>query len=200
MTAVEATHALTDWEDRLRGLGARGVAHLRPGLPPEQIDTITAEYGLELPQDARAVWAWHDGEDVSARSPALTPDRELLPLREALDLARTWAQEAIDHGLADDEMLADVIYRAELVPVLGFQHPLVFDCTGTRATTGTTAMWTPDAGLGQTPHLTVVERVRWWHWALDHGAWSITPEGLWAVDLSRYPGARGDLSVKDVLS
>ena len=61
-------------------------------------------------------------------------------------------------------------------------------------------MWTPDAGLGQSPRLTMVERVTWWHWAMDHGAWSITPEGAWSVNVARYPGANGDLSVKDVLS
>ncbi|MBO0898671.1 hypothetical protein J1G42_01690 [Cellulomonas sp. zg-ZUI222] len=197
MSAAEVTHALTAWEQRLRDLGARGVTYLRPGLPLDDIDALAAEHDLRLPEDARAVWAWHDGEDAAARSPALAPYREFPPLRTALELARTWAQDAIDWGLADDEDLADVIFRPQFVPVLGYQHPLVFDC---RTQASTTAMWTPDAGLGQTPHLTMVERVRWWHWALDHGAWSITPQGLWAVDLSRYPGASGDLSVKDVLS
>lgn len=200
MTAAEVTHAVTGWVERLRGLGARGVAHLRPGLTPDEIDAISAEHGLALPEDARAIWAWHDGEDVSARSPALAPSRQFHPLREALNLAHQWAQEAIDAGFADDEAIADIVYRAELVPILGFQHPLVLDCTGTRAAAGTTAIWTPDAGLGETPHLTVVERVTWWHWALDHGAWSITPEGWWVVDLSRYPGTSGDLNLKEVLS
>jgi hypothetical protein len=195
MSATEVTHVLEQWAQRLRDLGARGVSQLRPGLSSDQIDALSAQYDLTLPEDARAIWAWHDGEDTGAQS--LAPYREFPPLREALEYARTCAQNAIDWGAADDEELAAIIYRREFVPFLGYQHPLVFDC---RTPAPTTTMWTPDGGLEETISMTTVERVRWWHWALDHGAWSITADGTWAVDFSRYPGAKGDLSVRDVLS
>ncbi|MCC2307193.1 SMI1/KNR4 family protein [Cellulomonas chengniuliangii] len=200
MPAAEVTQALTDWEQRLRGLGARGMPQLRPGLSAAQIDAISNEFGVQLPEDAVAIWAWHDGEQVAAGSTALAPYREFHPLREALNLSRTWTQDAVARGFAEDEAFAHVIFRAELVPVLGYQLPLVLDCTDPHATSTTTVVWTPDGGLQDMPHLTMVERITWWHWALDHGAWSISPDGAWNVDFTRYPGAGGDLSVKDVLS
>lgn len=194
MSAAEVTQALDHWAQRLRDLGALGIRQLRPGLSSDEIDALSARYGLTLPEDARAIWAWHDGEDTGAQS--LAPYREFPPLRDALESARALAQEAIDRGLADDDDLAAIVYRREFVPFLGYQHPLVFDC---RTPAPTTTMWTPDGGLEPATSMTTVERVRWWHWALDHGAWSITADGLWAIDVAWYPGAAGDLSVKDVL-
>lgn len=63
----EAAHV-----NRLRGLlrrleelwadaGAPIARRLAPGLPPEQIDALTAPLGLRLSIEGRAWWEWHNG-------------------------------------------------------------------------------------------------------------------------------------------
>ena len=34
---------------------------LAPGLTDQQIDTLTAPYGIDLPEEARVWWRWHNG-------------------------------------------------------------------------------------------------------------------------------------------
>jgi len=34
---------------------------MRPGIDPERIRSLELEYGVRLPDDAKAVWLWHDG-------------------------------------------------------------------------------------------------------------------------------------------
>jgi cell wall assembly regulator SMI1 len=42
-------------------LGAPIVDGLRPGLSAEQLDDVAARLDLELPQELRILWTWHDG-------------------------------------------------------------------------------------------------------------------------------------------
>lgn len=45
-------------------LRARGIPvdDLMPGLGDDEIDEITGPVGLELPEEVRAWWRWHDGD------------------------------------------------------------------------------------------------------------------------------------------
>jgi hypothetical protein len=30
----------------------------------------------------------------------------------------------------------------------------------------------------------LTKRIGWWHWALDHGYWLLTPDKKWDIDLT----------------
>lgn len=39
----------------------------------------------------------------------------------------------------------------------------------------------------QSPVVSVVERIRWWRWAVENRAWTLSEEGTWSWDFERYP-------------
>lgn len=202
MTASEVTQALSGWEERLRGLGAPVAARLRPGLTRAQADAIAAEFEVRLSEEAAAIWMWHDGDRAAFAErwmePSLRPFGPFCDLRTSLEKSRELHELLWDDEENEPE-LVEVMFRREWVTIIGSQFPLIIDCTDPEAPTSTTAMFTPDAGIAQTPHLSIVERTGWWHWALDHGAWSIAADGAWSLDLDRYPGQLLDLQHQDVL-
>jgi hypothetical protein len=202
MTAPEVTQALAGWEERLRALGAPGVGHLRPGLTSVQAEAIAAEFGVRLSVDAAAIWMWHDGDRAALSErwgePSIVPTGMFYDLRTSL-------QQSLDlHDLLwdddeDEPELVEVMFRREWVTFIASQHPLVIDCTDPEAPTSITAPFRSDAGITQTPHLSVPDRVRWWHWALDHDAWGVAPDGSWTWDLDRFPGPVLGMEHKEVL-
>lgn len=207
MTAAEVTEALVSWEERLRALGAGVVGHLRPGLSRQQVEDLAGEFGVRLTQDAVAVWMWHDGDchglvQVTA-SPPLIPYRHFWDLRTALEQSRRthellWEEDALEEPV--DHAFVNGMFRKEWVCFLSEQLPTVIDCTDSEVQTSTTAMFMPGFGLGQTTHHTIPERVGWWHWALDTGAWQVTADGGWAVDQTRYPAQVVGMRYRDALA
>ena len=89
MAAAEVTHALVGFEDRLRGLGVPVVDRLRPGLSREEVEQISAEFGVQLSEDAAAFWMWHDGDraryDDDWGVPSLTPFTSFCGLQGSLE-------------------------------------------------------------------------------------------------------------------
>jgi hypothetical protein len=61
MTAAEVTAELERFEHLCRARGALNVEWMRPGIEPERIRSLEADHGVRLPDDAKAVWLWHDG-------------------------------------------------------------------------------------------------------------------------------------------
>lgn len=223
MSAETVTAALVGWEDRLRGLGAVAVDCLRPGLSREQVDALSAEFEGGLPEEAAAIWMWHDGSDHGdAPRPglrSLIPYRFFVPLREAFAQARhlyeiTSTPMGRIGNLRDGPENATV----QLVYPEGIEEPpgqaywyrpwwLVFltgggttfvECANPDHPETFVGLWDPHAEhLGQ---LTLRERVWWWHWALDTGHWSIDDDGLWATDHDKRPEiAFGDIKYRHVL-
>lgn len=62
MSLSESLDALRGYEDFLASRGADVVRRLRPGLNGQRIDDLCQRHNAVLPQDARALWMWHDGD------------------------------------------------------------------------------------------------------------------------------------------
>lgn len=224
MSAASATRALIGWEDRLRSLGAVAADCLRPGLARTEVDALSAEFEGGLPEEAAAIWMWHDGSDHGdAPRPGLrglVPYRFFVPLREAFAQARKLYEMTSEPtgrigNLRDGPENAAVewIYpedRPEPPGQASWYRPwwLVFltgggtafvECADPDNPETFVGVWDPhdDLYVGE---LTVRERVWWWHWALDTGYWWIDDDGLWASDDEKRPEAVfGDIKYRHVL-
>ena len=86
MSTLLSPSLLGAFEARLRADGLRAVDALAPGLTDQQIDALTAPYGIELPEEARVWWRWHNGSDADVADPAwyFLPSRHILSLQYAL--------------------------------------------------------------------------------------------------------------------
>lgn len=62
MSMSESLDALRGYEDFLASRGADVVRRLRPGLNSQRIDDLCQRHNAVLPEDARALWMWHDGD------------------------------------------------------------------------------------------------------------------------------------------
>ena len=203
MATAEVTQALVGFETRLRGLGVPVVDRLRPGLSREQVDVISAEFGVRLSQDAAAFWMWHDGDRENHREdpqvPSLTPFAWFCGLRASLERSAlmhrmTWIDAFDDHQPWGPEW--DAHFRTQYVILLdNGGNPTTMDCTDPSATESPTGVYSAGEGLGATIPLT--ERIGWWHWAIDNGHWLLTPDGQWNIDWTRAPGQLVGHHVRD---
>ncbi len=203
MTVAGVTQALLGFETRLRDLGVPVVDRLRPGLTREQVDEISAEFGVRLSRDAAAFWMWHDGDreryEDDWRVPGLTPFTVFSGLRSwlmrsALEHRSTWTDAFEDPEPWGPEYEGH--FRTQYVILLdNGGNPLTMDCTDPMAQDSPTEIYSPGFGLGRTISLT--ERIGWWHWALDNGFWLLTADKSWDWDLTRAPGQLVGLHVRD---
>lgn len=78
---------LDRFEARVRAVGAQIVDAWAPGLADERIDALLEPMGIELPEEARVWWRWHNGFIASSaqRSREITPARWLMDLETAAD-------------------------------------------------------------------------------------------------------------------
>ena len=83
MTTLLDRDLLDRLEARLRAAGSLIVDAWAPGLTDTQIDDLLQPLGIDLPEEARAWWRWHDGILVEAnpRVTEISPRRPHLPLR-----------------------------------------------------------------------------------------------------------------------
>jgi cell wall assembly regulator SMI1 len=58
---TELSDLLARLEEHWRRVDAPVARAARPGLPPEEIDRLTAEVNIFLPAEARTWFEWHDG-------------------------------------------------------------------------------------------------------------------------------------------
>ncbi len=61
MAHVLSVELLEDLEKRWRDQRAPIAERLQPGLTVDEMETAVAPLGLELPEEAKVWWGWHDG-------------------------------------------------------------------------------------------------------------------------------------------
>ena len=83
---------LDQFDARLRALGAAIVDMWAPGLSDDAIDALVGPIGIELPEEARVWWRWHNGVKAGAprRERCILHERELYSLESALDGCTEW--------------------------------------------------------------------------------------------------------------
>lgn len=168
---------LADFEAALLKAGAAITEVWQPGLSDREIDELTRPLGLDLPDEARAWWRWHNGVE-----PATSPLRfEITPRRPLFDLAMTLegfesSREAILHleGAA-----------ARLQPV--GDHPWIFfDCEGPRDAPVPIYI----GGHGEEQRLvlpSIGEMVLVWIDLIEQGVFTTDTDGLWHMDFDKVP-------------
>lgn len=202
MSAETATEALVGWEDRLRGLGAKAVDDLRPGLTRGQVDALAAELQGGLPEEAAAIWMWHDGSDHGGVPRpglrGLVPYRFFVPLRKAFAQTRHLSEITSELKAFAEPPGQALWYRPWWLVLLTGGGTTFVDCADPESPEAVVGLWDPHGQhLGR---LTLHERVRWWHWALDTGYWWVDDDGLWDSDNDKRPEAVfGDIRKRHVL-
>lgn len=73
---------LAQFESAVRAKGIN-LDTLTPGLTDIEIDRIVEPWGLQLPEEVRTWWRWHNGGPVGT-SVYLLPHRAMLNLKEAI--------------------------------------------------------------------------------------------------------------------
>lgn len=132
--AASDVEAMLDALARIEGWHRRGstttVGALRAGATDAQLDALEAALGCALPEEARALWRWRDGQQGAGDLDPLVWYHGLLPIEHALAEYRTlrtadWAD-----------------WDATWVPVLAFEGEWYFvECGTTRVAASPLLHW-----------------------------------------------------------
>lgn len=117
------TGLLERFDAKLRTLGAPIVDAWAPGLDDEEIDAVLLPLGIDLPEEARVWWRWHDGPRAEAAPIA----RHLFGGREALALR----MEA-DVYASEGETMKEVWGVEKLLSPVTDKPAIYFGCGGRR--------------------------------------------------------------------
>jgi hypothetical protein len=178
---------LDEFEARLRALGAGIVDGWAPGLTDDQIDALVRPIGIDLPEEARVWWRWHNGVQPGSNCETwdIMPDRSLSTLEESLDLyveRRDWARDA---GFPEILLSPDSAF-----PIILFQ------CAGERH--APVPVYVLEDWAAEAPRLalpSIGELVRTWISYIDLGLATTDADGSWRRDRHRYPQEILDLGV-----
>jgi hypothetical protein len=175
MTVADVVAELERFEQLCRAHGAANVEHLREGIDPWRIRSLEVEHGIRLPEDAKAVWLWHDGVDLQHRfsepfwghayyfldlKSAILEARMQLNIRNSGDVARRPGSSWVALGQATVSTVIDVTepHPTEGSPVL------ISDAT---------------ASIEEYPIVTLSERIRIWNSAIENDIWYLDDDRRW---------------------
>jgi len=181
MTATNVLQELNRFEQLSRDRGAVNVERMRPGIDPERIRSLELEYGVRLPDDAKAVWLWHDG--VADQDETLTvrfwgPAHYFLDLESSLRDARA---QLISRNAGD-------VFRRPGSSWLTLGHhtvSAVIDITEPHAADSPVLVSDATAAIEEYPVMTLSERIRMWNSAIDDHVWYLGNDRQWNRHLDR---------------
>jgi hypothetical protein len=177
MTRFLDETVLADFEGALRSAGAAIAEAWAPGLNDAQIDELIAPHGIDLPEEARRWWRWHDGF-VAGTPP---PRRDLTPRRPLFDLAMTL--EVFASGRAGMWQLEGV--DAWLQPA-GSKPIIYFACDGARdEPVPVYAQEDIETPLLALP--SIGELVAAWTELIEQRIFTTDSDGLWESDFEKIP-------------
>jgi hypothetical protein len=182
MSGSEVTSALERYEDELRRIGAPVVLNLRPGISDVAIRELEERFGVELPDEARSVWRWHNGVESGSwgADRMLVPRRAFGDLESSLAFAREFVRVAAESNPASE--YAHRVFVSLLIDNVGFMINI------TPGEPSLTYMNDPMSwSLADYPALPIADRIEWWTRAIQSGAWRIDERGEWILDFDRYP-------------
>lgn len=183
--AITLDRALLERFDAALGaFGAPIVDAWAPGLSDEEIDALLLPLGIDLPQEARVWWGWHDGTREDA--PILSRHfgrRAPLGLRDVSEIyaslrgadEQLWGLKGLLSPITDkpDVYFGCAGARYEHVPIY------------TQNDIETPAIVLPSIG----------ELVLAWITLIEQGAWSINPDGIWELNEENVPPGLAELLI-----
>lgn len=168
---------LADFERALESVGARITRFWAPGISDQEMDRLSAPVDIDLPEEARVWWRWHNGFVPSA-SPL---DRDLTPRRPLLDLEMSIEEYAAVRA----EMREIYGAEARLRPVAD-EPWIYFDCAGAREDPVPIYV----SGHAEDHRLalpSIGELVAAWTGLIDRGSFTTDDDGLWQWDFEKIP-------------
>ena len=181
MTIILDNELLADFEARLRQVGAAVVEYWAPGLDDRRIDELLAPLGIDLPEEARAWWRWHNGTLRGAPPIAnyIIPSREQQPLEGAAKMAET-------AGLMAEAF--DVPEFAKLLHLVSDKPMIYVDCNAPRDAPAPIYSQNDDPEPPELVLPSIGELITIWSRLIDDGVFATTSDGQWQrLDPDRIP-------------
>lgn len=171
---------LAAFEARLRHVGAAVVGHFAPGLDDERIDELLAPLGVDLPEEARAWWRWHNGTARAAPPGTyIIPGREQMPLEAAINLAAT------------ANLMVEAFSMPELAKLLHLvsNKPIIYvDGNGPRDAPAPIYSQNDEPERPEIALPSVGDLIATWTQLIEDGVFATTPDGRWQpLDPNRIP-------------
>src|SRR5436305_119025 len=123
MIPILTTSLLAEFDALVRSASALIAQCWAPGLTDRRIDELLAPHSIDLPDEARTWWRWHNGTlpDRPSLGQRIVPGRDLLSLESALDLYATV-----------DAFIWEVHGVANQIQIVGDKPMIRVDCNGRR--------------------------------------------------------------------
>lgn len=153
------------------------IQRLHPGLADEAIDQLERTHNIAIPEEARELWKWRDGES-EARPKTFVASGRFLPLGEGIVAGQgLLASRRVKH--------TDQRTGATWVQLIAGMGPGL--CVEIQDSSCSVVLADPASPVTDFPVAPIRELVQLWTWAIGNGAWSISPNGTWSWDFAKYP-------------
>jgi hypothetical protein len=179
VTELLSDAALGEFVSELRRLGAPVADALAPGLTDAEIDELLAPLGIDLPEEARRWWRWHNGTDPHAPlASRMFGHRHLLSL-----------QDEASFNLETRDVYKDAVGIPKLLRPIDQKPEIFFDCR--RPGHGPVPIYWQDDIEPPEPLLpSIGALVRCWIDVMKSGYVSVDDQGIWQYDDSVHPPNR----------
>jgi len=175
---------LEEFDARLRALGAPICKAWAPGCSDAHIDAILRPLGIELPEEARVWWRWHNG----TRDDAPMEHREI-GTRGPFSIEDAAAAYKDERGAME-----------ELDGLTGLLAPfnerpyIFFGCAG--AVDEPVPIYTQKDVQDPTVVLPSIRSLlEAWLELIDIGAWELQDDGIWHMHFERIPAQLRELGI-----
>jgi cell wall assembly regulator SMI1 len=183
------TDLLTEYAALLASQGVPTDQWDRPGLTDAQLDEATAALGLDLPEEARVIWRWHDGIESSAGANALgAVGEQLLSIASAVAEAQEH-RTLLTKACREMGTEGDPRYHPGWLPLIGPEYPLVIDCrVGRNDPSPVRIISWEDPNPPPVVARSIGEVFALWGDLIRMGAWLWNTDSAdWEVDTDRLP-------------
>lgn len=183
MAFDEVSALLQQYEQLARHHGAVAIEYLQPGLDAAGIARVEEKYGFPLSDDVKAVWSWHNG--MGPRPSAETP----------VFIGSGWDFRALDESIEYAQMVLDIRNEGDADRYVHSRW-VTFNRSSVSDVIETSNIQLPDssvlvsditASVLNFPIVTVAEKLRWFIWAIENGAWYVDDAGAWQARFEIFP-------------
>lgn len=169
----------------LRALGAPIVDAWAPGITDEEIDAVLLPLDIDLPEEARVWWRWHNG----TREDAAMIDRHLwrrfpMSLEATAELYAS-AREDTEYLWSIDKWLCPAIEKPEIF----------FCCDRPRAEPVPIYTQNDNADIPKEVLPSIGELVLAWLELLERGVWTLRRDGIWTTHPEKIPDSKIEMGI-----
>lgn len=183
MAHDEVAALLQQYEQLARTHGSIAINYLQPGLTEAEITEVEQRYGFPLSQDVKAIWSWHNGIGPRPSPEAPTSIGAGWNFSD-LDASINYAQMVLGIRNEGD---ADRYVFSRWVTFDQSTYSDVIETSNTELRDSYVLISDMTASVLNYPILTVAEKLRWFIWAIEEGAWYVDDRGAWKANFELYP-------------